>query len=112
MSGDISGEEAFVIVLDKLVEEGRARASDIDARRTAEQQRSEALRQLENAKADLGRTQAQLAHYTGADDAIGKLYDIVEKAIPVLASTPDSHLCSELKTAVAAAKKFIDPIPF
>ena len=114
MSGDISGEDAFDRVLDKLVEEGRHRGRDIDARNAAEHARDAAIKEMESARSKLSIATAALADYQGADatDAFGELYDAVETATTRLKAFGDDALAGELLKRLAAAKKFVDPIPF
>lgn len=113
MSDDLDGRQAFEHVVDRLIEEGRNRALDIEKRKDSETATSDMRRQLEAARSDLSRVKAELAGFTGANDAIEKLYDAVELAIRRLALTPeDAELVVTLRAGMAGAKKFIDPIPF
>ena len=113
MSQDLDGEDAFRMVLDKLVDEGHQRVRDIDARQRAESERSTAILELTNLKSELGIAKADLSKYRTADDAFTALYDAVEKAIPRLRMTADdTPFADALRDGIVKAKKFIDPIPF
>ena len=109
MSQSLDGEDAFRMVLDRLVDEGHQRVRDIDARHRAESECSTAILELTNLKSELGLAKADLSKYRTADDAFLGLYDAVEKAIPLLINTTVGN---DLKAGLVKTKKFIDPIQF
>ena len=106
-------QDYFEHVVDRLVEEGRLRAADVDARRIAEGQRSDALTQLTQARRAQAAAEEAAEAYRKGEQAFTALYDAVERAAREIDARESSLETADLlRTTLAAAKKFIDPIPF
>lgn len=71
--------------------------------------------ELNNTRSDLTTAKVKLQKFEEVTDVVGSLYEAVERAITRLSAIKtdeETALVENLKTSMAAAKKFIDPIPF
>lgn len=111
---EMSGTYAFEHVVDKLVEEGRRNAGDVERRVEAERRLQIAEQTLNNVRSDLTTARASLAEYVAGIDTFGKLYDAIDEAVKRLRlGDGENQNCGAiLNNRMVDAKKFIDPIPF
>lgn len=109
----LDGLDAFEHVVDRLIEEGRARTHDMEARKNAEARAKE----TEIALADMrGQADAAVKRLRSFEDAmlpLAELYQIVEKIIPIMRTDQGmAYLTDELSTALERAQKHLNPLPF
>lgn len=108
-------EYAFDTVLDRLVEAEKRVAAERERNSSSSSEVELLKRDLNNARSDLTTAKVKLQKFEKADDVFVALYDAAAKAQITLTKnrTEDFAVVAEmLEDTVAAARKFIDPIPF
>lgn len=116
---ELTAGQAFEIVLDRLVSEQKERYADLDARVEAQASLREAQQLLQAERQTRAQLESALKKYANADDTFTKLYDAAEaaaKELHAIAGKNNIHggstIAGYLESAVAAAKNYIDPLPF
>lgn len=109
---DLDGEYAFDKVIDLLLEATKKNGGNAGELAEARHQTSIAQSTVDTLKQQVAVLQSDLKAYQNADDAFGALYTAANMSAKIMSDTGNKEYADVLIEKVAAAKKFIDPIPF
>lgn len=109
---DLTGEDAFDRVLDRMVEAEKQSARLHDSTAGDRHQVRALQLELDKSRDDLATARQKLRAYEGSEQAFTALYDAVEAGAKQLRLVGDDATADALLAAITGAKKFIDPIPF
>lgn len=107
-----NGKYMFDQVLDRLVEAEKRAAEALALNRNGHHQVQVLQQDLNNARSDLTSAKMKLDAFEKGEDAFLGLYIAIDSTIEKLRIEGLTEIADALYDKTAAAKKFIDPIPF